>query len=1013
MSYAVSDHFVISKFQQKLLVPEPLLTHYYQSKDCDTTHFQNFLKIFGKSDSLVLTGNPRQAIDNYKQALKNLSFIDNNWIKILTCNRLGFIYNLLQMSKQADLYYNESFRLISSANRIEDTLAVYETISSLLHNNLSRYKILQGMEKYIPNADSLSILRKAKYIYIKYINAYFADNDQYLHIVLDMEDALFTSSRSNYIFWQLLTRDRIANYLSRLSQITLADKYFSTVLFDVNENHNFSYLADRFALDYAKFLGSNGNIKRALEVLAPCKSHLSSLTTSQLIEYYLALVYTNYRAQNGNNYDHYLSLAEKLVKKNGVKDINEYYVVRERAQYYILFTNDTEQAIHYFLRAKKILSTYEKVEFDQRFIDYNISRCLYLTKDYSRAIDFMESSLKDFLNHANDIAYFKKQLAKPSVFFLALELSNLANAYYFWSKSHGYEIKSLERSYYLTKLTTNFRELSYYSAVSDKLNEYDLDRLIYSYSNLTNIGYEVMIRNHDSTMIEDFFGNSENSKFIMLKSHLTEEMAQKAAGVAPNIMEKMFKLRNEMDKLRIEMDTRPNDKSNFPLFPVDLYMQKEREYDSLTRFIELKYPEYLRIKRAENNISLKDVQKHLRQNQALLEYYTYSSKAFYTFYVDKDNIKFLMTPLKKDISDKIKKYYQIMSEVKFNNNSAKTIKEFINLSSSLYDLMIKPFEDLIKNKRLFIVRDESLNLIPFETLISSSFDSMNYQKGFLNLPFLNNTNPISYGYSARQLLEPMKCYKNVRFAAFVPSYGNTNNPSDVNDTTYDLLRVLKGAAREVSTMKNYYPGKIFKQKEATKNNFFAACDKYKIVHLAMHANVNFDLPMNSELIFNPDYNKSRDQLHAYEIYTHKIKSDMIVLSACNTQNGKILTGEGIMGITWGFLLAGTKNLLTTQWPVADRSGAFIMDHFYAYLSKGDPVDISLQKAKIDFLKTGDPVKSNPFYWASYVSMGNPCSYLPAHRYFFLKISVGITLLIIMVLVAIRLYLDRKNKIKIH
>jgi len=97
----------------------------------------------------------------------------------------------------------------------------------------------------------------------------------------------------------------------------------------------------------------------------------------------------------------------------------------------------------------------------------------------------------------------------------------------------------------------------------------------------------------------------------------------------------------------------------------------------------------------------------------------------------------------------------------------------------------------------------------------------------------------------------------------------------------------------------------------------------------------------------------------------------MVLSACNTGIGEIVKGEGVFNIARAFFKAGVDNIVLTQWSVADHSSVNLMNGFYYYLSKGYDVDIALQKAKIDFLMKGDPIKTQPFYWAPFICYGEP------------------------------------------
>ena len=130
---------------------------------------------------------------------------------------------------------------------------------------------------------------------------------------------------------------------------------------------------------------------------------------------------------------------------------------------------------------------------------------------------------------------------------------------------------------------------------------------------------------------------------------------------------------------------------------------------------------------------------------------------------------------------------------------------------------------------------------------------------------------------------------------------------------------------------------------------------------------------------------------------------MVLLSACNTGMGKVNSGEGVFSIARAFLLAGVKDVIYTQWSIADRSSAELMDRFYYYLSQGMPTDVALQKAKVDFILKGDPVKAFPFYWAAYVLEGTPIE-LRSHKKFF----IGLSLSILVILIAFLVWRKRKN-----
>jgi CHAT domain-containing protein len=141
--------------------------------------------------------------------------------------------------------------------------------------------------------------------------------------------------------------------------------------------------------------------------------------------------------------------------------------------------------------------------------------------------------------------------------------------------------------------------------------------------------------------------------------------------------------------------------------------------------------------------------------------------------------------------------------------------------------------------------------------------------------------------------------------------------------------------------------------------------------------------MNSELVISTNPKRFAPQLRAYEVYSRKNSTSLVVLSACNTGAGELARGEGVFNIARAFLLAGVHNVVLTQWPVADQSSATLMDRYYYYLSEGYATDIALQRSKIDFLTFGDPVKGHPYYWTAYVNVGNPFEFPVRRSYWYL------------------------------
>ena len=101
--------------------------------------------------------------------------------------------------------------------------------------------------------------------------------------------------------------------------------------------------------------------------------------------------------------------------------------------------------------------------------------------------------------------------------------------------------------------------------------------------------------------------------------------------------------------------------------------------------------------------------------------------------------------------------------------------------------------------------------------------------------------------------------------------------------------------------------------------------------------------------------------------SYELGSDLVVLSACETGLGKIVQGEGVMGLTYGFYVAGNKNTVLSLWPVVDESTAEFMRAFFNKLKAGMSQSAALSETKRDFL-AGSRFQA-PVFWAPFVLYG--------------------------------------------
>jgi CHAT domain-containing protein len=147
--------------------------------------------------------------------------------------------------------------------------------------------------------------------------------------------------------------------------------------------------------------------------------------------------------------------------------------------------------------------------------------------------------------------------------------------------------------------------------------------------------------------------------------------------------------------------------------------------------------------------------------------------------------------------------------------------------------------------------------------------------------------------------------------------------------------------------------------------------EYKIVHLATHGLVNSEHPALSGLVFSLLDRQGRSQdgfLRLSDIYNLELNADLVVLSACQTALGKQILGEGLIGITRGFMYAGSPRVIASLWKVDDEATAELMKKFYEGLLKnGQRPAEALRAAQMWMLK--QPRWKAPYYWAGFVLQG--------------------------------------------
>jgi CHAT domain-containing protein len=142
--------------------------------------------------------------------------------------------------------------------------------------------------------------------------------------------------------------------------------------------------------------------------------------------------------------------------------------------------------------------------------------------------------------------------------------------------------------------------------------------------------------------------------------------------------------------------------------------------------------------------------------------------------------------------------------------------------------------------------------------------------------------------------------------------------------------------------------------------------RYDVVHVAAHAVADDAHPERSAVILAPGNVTEDGLLQAREIAALDLEGRIVVLSACQTASGAILSGEGVLSLARAFFEAGAHAVIGTRWPLRDEDGAVVFDMFYRHLAKGASLSEALRSSRTEARTAGRPASA----WAGLVLIGN-------------------------------------------
>jgi CHAT domain-containing protein/Tfp pilus assembly protein PilF len=365
----------------------------------------------------------------------------------------------------------------------------------------------------------------------------------------------------------------------------------------------------------------------------------------------------------------------------------------------------------------------------------------------------------------------------------------------------------------------------------------------------------------------------------------------------------------------------------------------------------------------------------LDKNTVMLEYILGDSCS-YLWVITKDHHRMIRVPDRNTIEQQVETFRFALTRPDEENIA------FLSESGySLYEQLVQPVIPFIPDEaHLLILPDGILNYIPFEALITERPDPQGLSS-LSSLNYLINEHSISYGQSSSVWLarnnnpaqggsQPQHQMELIAFGDPVYLEG-----SESQDELRQGLRRLIYSGEEVKMIAALFEEgstEIFLRETATeehvKRNGHLTSTRY--IHFATHGLIDDRNPENSCLVLSHSKNTPEDgNLRASEISGMSLTSDLVVLSACQTGLGRMVRGEGMIGLSRSFMYAGASSLIASLWNVSDNSTSILMTRFYTNLIKeGLNKAEALREARLSMIKDGE--FAHPFYWAPFILTGS-------------------------------------------
>jgi CHAT domain-containing protein len=342
-----------------------------------------------------------------------------------------------------------------------------------------------------------------------------------------------------------------------------------------------------------------------------------------------------------------------------------------------------------------------------------------------------------------------------------------------------------------------------------------------------------------------------------------------------------------------------------------------------------------------------EAQSVARKADSTILFYSLGEEKSYLWAVSPHHTQLFVLPGKAAIADQVQRYQKAILK------SSDPLREANETAKTLYETLVSPAAGMLpKGSRVFIIADGILNELNFETLLTPGTGSSHY---WIEDVTISNANSI-------RMLSRLNAGSSRGDAKKLLLIGNPV-------TTGTGYENLVNAFAEIRGLETHFPPDnrtVITQSEATPAAYAASKpEQFQYIHFVAHGTASRLSPLDSAVVLSPPPGDPDNfKLYAREIMRFPLHARLVTISACYGSGSRAYAGEGLVGLSWAFLRAGSHNVIGALWEVNDASTPLLMDRLYGELAAGQTPDAALRTAKLSLIHT-PAVYRKPLYWGGF------------------------------------------------